>query len=149
MSRGNLCIVIMPAPVSGLDYRLLDQLGRPADELAAVAGGIVAQANQRPEIGTAFTSFRAGIPQINVEVDRVKAKDQGIPLTSVFGAMQSMLGSLYINDFNLYGRTFRVMIQADGDFRNDEGDIGRIFVRNSNNDMVPLSTLAPVVSPME
>jgi HAE1 family hydrophobic/amphiphilic exporter-1 len=127
--------------VSGLDYRLLDLLGRPADELAAVAGGIVAQANEAPEIGTAFTSFRAGIPQIFVEVDRIKAKDQGIPLNNVFGAMQAMLGSLYVNDFNLFGRSFRVMIQADGNFRNDEGDIGRIFVRNNNNEMVPLSTL--------
>ncbi|MGI9222254.1 MAG: efflux RND transporter permease subunit, partial [Woeseiaceae bacterium] len=127
--------------VSGLDYRLLDLLGRPADEAAAVAAGLVAQANQAPEIGTAFTSFRAGVPQINVEVDRIKAKDQGIPLSRIFGSMQAMLGSLYVNDFNLFGRTFRVMIQADGNFRNDEGDIGRIFVRNNNNEMVPLSTL--------
>ena len=89
----------------------------------------------------AFSSFRAGIPLIEIEVDRVKAKDQGIPLNSVFGAMQAMLGSLYINDFNLFGRTFRVMVQAEGEFRNEESDIGRIFVRNVNNEMVPLSTL--------
>lgn len=127
--------------VSGLDYRLLDTLGRPADQLAAVANGIVAQANQAPSIATAFTSFRAGIPLIDVEVDRVKAKDQGIPLGNVFGALQAMLGSLYVNDFNLYGRTFRVMIQADGEFRNEEADVGRIYVRNSNSEMVPLSTL--------
>ena len=127
--------------VSGLDYRLLDNLGRPASEIASVSRSIVAAANERPEIAQAFTSFRAGIPLIEVEVDRVKAKDQGIPLSSVYGALQAMLGSLYVNDFNLFGRTFRVMIQADGEFRNDEGDIGRIFVRNSNNEMVPLSTL--------
>jgi HAE1 family hydrophobic/amphiphilic exporter-1 len=127
--------------VSGLDYRLMDYLGRPPEELAAVAMGIVAGANQAPEIATAFTSFRAGIPLIDVDVDRVKAKDQGIPLGNVYGALQAMLGSLYVNDFNLYGRTFRVMIQADGEFRNDEADVGRIFVRNRSNDMVPLSTL--------
>ena len=127
--------------VSGLDYRLLDYLGRPPEELAAVAMGVVAGANQAPEIATAFTSFRAGIPLIDVDVDRVKAKDQGIPLGNVYGALQAMLGSLYVNDFNLYGRTFRVMIQADGEFRNDESDVGRIFVRNQSNEMVPLSTL--------
>ena len=127
--------------VSGLDYRLLDTLGQPPDQLEAIAKGIVGSAIQSPAIATAFTSFRSGIPLIDVEVDRVKAKDQGIPLASVFGSMQAMLGSLYVNDFNLYGRTFRVMIQADGSFRNDEGDIGRIFVRNSSGEMVPLSTL--------
>jgi HAE1 family hydrophobic/amphiphilic exporter-1 len=127
--------------VSGLDYRLLDYLGRSPDELERTAKNIVAQANQAPAIASAFTSFRAGIPLIDVEVDRVKAKDQGIPLGDVYGALQAMLGSLYINDFNLFGRTFRVMVQADGDYRNDESDIGRIFVRNRNNEMVPLSTL--------
>jgi len=127
--------------VSGLDYRLLDYLGRPADELAAVARTVVTEANQRPEIAQAFTSFRAAVPQIELEVDRVKAKDQGIPLSSVFGSLQAMLGSLYVNDFNRYGRTFRVMVQAEGEYRNDESDIGRIFVRNAAGEMVPLSTL--------
>jgi HAE1 family hydrophobic/amphiphilic exporter-1 len=127
--------------VSGLDYRLLDQLGAPPDQLAAVARTVVTQANDSPAIAQAFTSFRAAIPLIDIEVDRVKAKDQGIPLGSVFGAMQAMLGSLYVNDFNLFGRTFRVMVQAEGEFRNDESDIGRIFVRNNSNEMVPLSTL--------
>ena len=127
--------------VSGLDYRLMDNLGRPPEELAAVAMGVVAGANQAPEVAMAFTSFRAGIPLIDVDVDRVKAKDQGIPLGNVYGALQAMLGSLYVNDFNLYGRTFRVMVQADGEYRNDETDVGRIFVRNQSNEMVPLSTL--------
>ena len=127
--------------VSGLDYRLLDFSGRPADELAGAARTIVTEANARPEIAQAFTSFRAAIPQIEVDVDRIKAKDQGIPLTSVFGSLQSMLGSLYVNDFNRYGRTFRVMVQAEGDYRSKESDIGRIFVRNNAGEMVPLSTL--------
>ncbi len=127
--------------VSGVDYRLLDQLGRPPTDLAAVAGSIVTQANQAPEIGMAFTTFRAGIPLIEVEADRVKAKDQGIALGNLFGTLQAMLGSLYVNDFNLYGRTFRVMIQADAEYRDEESDIGRIYVRNTEGGMVPLSTL--------
>jgi len=127
--------------ISGLDYRMLDLLGRPADELASVARSVVIAANDAPEIAQAFTSFRAAIPLIDVEVDRVKAKDQGIPLSSVFGSLQSMLGSLYVNDFNLFGRTFRVMVQAEGEYRSKESDIGRIFVRNSSGEMVPISTL--------
>jgi len=127
--------------ISGLDYRMLDLLGRPADELAGVARSVVIAANNAPEIAQAFTSFRAAIPLIDVEVDRVKAKDQGIPLSSVFGSLQSMLGSLYVNDFNLYGRTFRVMVQAEGEYRSKESDIGRIFVRNASGEMVPISTL--------
>jgi HAE1 family hydrophobic/amphiphilic exporter-1 len=127
--------------VSGLDYRLLDELGRSPESLAAVANTIVTEANRAPEFLQAFTSFRAGIPLIDVDVDRAKAKDQGIPLANIFGSLQAMLGSLYINDFNLFGRTFRVMVQAEGEYRNDEADIGRIHVRNAAGEMVPLSTL--------
>ena len=127
--------------ISGLDYRMLDFLGRPADELAGVARSVVIAANETPEIAQAFTSFRAAIPLIDVDVDRVKAKDQGIPLASVYGSLQSMLGSLYVNDFNLFGRTFRVMLQAEGEYRSKESDIGRIFVRNATGEMVPISTL--------
>lgn len=127
--------------VSGLDYRLLDQLGRPPEALAAAAQGLVARANAAPEIAQAFTTFRAAVPQIEVEADRIKAKDQGITLTSLFGTLQAMLGSTYVNDFNLYGRTYRVLVQADGEFRNEESDIGRLFVRNRDGEMVPLATL--------
>ena len=144
---GAMVMAFSPPPipgvgnVSGLDYRMLDLLGRPADELAAVARSVVIAANEAPEIAQAFTSFRAAIPLIDVEVDRVKAKDQGIPLSNVYGSLQSMLGSLYVNDFNLFGRTFRVMLQAEGEYRSKESDIGRIFVRNARGEMVPISTL--------
>ena len=153
---GATSMVFAPPPipgvgnVSGLDYRLLDTLGRSAEELAAVARNVVAEANNAPEIGQAFTSFRAAIPLIEVDVDRVKVKDQGISLSSVYSTLQAMLGSLYVNDLNLFGRTFRVMVQAEGEFRDDETDIDRLHVRNANNEMVPLSTLLttrPVLGP--
>jgi HAE1 family hydrophobic/amphiphilic exporter-1 len=140
-------LVFAPPPipgvgnVSGLDYRLLDTLGRSPQDLAAVAMTVVTEANDAPEIAQAFTSFRAAVPLIEVDVDRVKAKDQGISLTSVYSTLQSMLGSLYVNDFNLFGRTFRVMVQAEGAFRDTESDIDRLHVRNANGEMVPLSTL--------
>jgi HAE1 family hydrophobic/amphiphilic exporter-1 len=130
--------------VSGVDYRLLDELGRSPDSLAAVANTIVTEANRAPEFSQAFTNFRAGIPLLEIEVDRPKAKDQGIPLGNIFSSLQAMLGSLYVNDFNLFGRTFRVLVQAEGEYRNDQSDIGRIYVRNANGDMVPLSTLTHV-----
>ena len=140
-------LVFAPPPipgvgnVSGLDYRLLDSLGRSPQDLAAVAMTVVTEANEAPEISQAFTSFRAAVPLIEVDVDRVKVKDQGISLSSVYSTLQSMLGSLYVNDFNLFGRTFRVMVQAEGEFRDDEADIDRLHVRNADGEMVPLSTL--------
>lgn len=127
--------------VSGLDYRLLDEQGRAPADLAAVANSVVTAANASPEIGQAFFTFRAAIPLIEVETDRLKAKDQGVSLDSIFTALQTMLGSLYVNDFNLFGRTFRVMMQAEGKYRDDQADIGNIFVRNASGEMVPLSTL--------
>ena len=127
--------------VSGLDYRLLDREGRSPQSLASTALTVVAEANGAPEIAQAFTTFRAAVPLIQIDADRVKIKDQGISLGSVFGTLQAMLGSSYVNDFNLFGRTYRVMVQADGDFRNEESDIGRLFVRNRNDEMVPLATL--------
>jgi HAE1 family hydrophobic/amphiphilic exporter-1 len=101
----------------------------------------VAEANAAPEIGQAFTTFRAAVPLIQVDADRIKAKDQGISLNSLFGTLQAMLGSAYVNDFNLFGRTYRVIVQADGEYRNEENDIGRLYVRNRDGEMVPLSTL--------
>jgi len=127
--------------VSGLDYRLLDTLGRSPAELAAVTRTVVAESNAAPGIAQAFSSFRAAIPLIDVEADRVKAKDQGISISSIFTAMQAMLGSVYVNDFNLFGRTFRVIVQAEGEYRNDRSDIGSLYVRNAGGEMVPLSTL--------
>jgi HAE1 family hydrophobic/amphiphilic exporter-1 len=127
--------------VSGLDYRLLDRQGRSPQSLASTALTVVAEANAAPEIAQAFTTFRAAVPLIEIDADRTKIKDQGISLGSVFGTLQTMLGSSYVNDFNLFGRTYRVMLQADGQFRNDESDIGRLFVRNRDNEMVPLATL--------
>lgn len=153
---GATSMVFAPPPipgvgnVSGLDYRLLDTLGRSPAELAAVARNVVAEANSAPEIAQAFTSFRAAIPLIEIDVDRIKVKEQGISLSSVYSTLQSMLGSLYVNDLNLFGRTFRVMVQAEGEFRDDESDIDRLHVRNSNGEMVPLSTLMttrPVLGP--
>jgi hydrophobic/amphiphilic exporter-1 (mainly G- bacteria), HAE1 family len=90
------------------------------------------------------SSFRAGVPQIFADVDRVKAKTLGISLASVFGTLQAYLGSAYVNDFNLFGRTYQVRIQAEPGFRTEASDIARLEVRNPQGAMVPLGTLVDV-----
>lgn len=89
-------------------------------------------------------SFRANVPQYFIEVDREKVKSLGVPLQSVFGALQANLGSAYVNDFNLFGRTWRVMVQADQAYRAEADDIGRLEVRDAMGNMIPVATLASV-----
>ena len=88
--------------------------------------------------------FRAGVPQLYADVDRVKAKSLGVPLDAVFGTLQASLGSAYVNDFNKFGRTYQVRVQADQRFRLEPEDIRRLEVRNRQGQMVPLGTLADV-----
>ena len=97
-----------------------------------------------------FSSFSTSTPQFNYDLDRNKAKLLGLSLPDVFNTLQIYLGSLYVNDFNLFGRTFRVTMQADKDARADATDISRLYVRNATGGMVPLSTLGtlkPIVGP--
>jgi HAE1 family hydrophobic/amphiphilic exporter-1 len=130
--------------VGGFEFVLQDTQGRSAQELAAVMRALVITANEQPEIAMAFSSFRADVPQMFVDVDRDKAKALGISLNEIFSTMQTMLGSMYVNDFNRYGKVFRVILQAEGDFRNSEQDISRFYVRSKTGEMVPLSTLVTV-----
>jgi HAE1 family hydrophobic/amphiphilic exporter-1 len=89
-------------------------------------------------------SLRSSVPQLYLEIDRVKAKNLNIPLQTIFNTLQANLGSLYINDFNLFGKTFKVMMQADHKFREKVEDITRLEVRNANGQMIPLETLIKV-----
>ncbi|MBW3140018.1 multidrug efflux RND transporter permease subunit [Ferrimonas balearica] len=130
--------------VGGFEFVLQDTMGRSAAELASVMRGLIIEANQEPAIAMAFSNFRADVPQMYVDVDRQKAKALGIPLTEVFSTLQTMLGGAYVNDFNRFGKTFRVMAQAEMDFRNSEQDISNFYVRTATGEMVPLSTLVSV-----
>ncbi|WP_330925372.1 multidrug efflux RND transporter permease subunit [Candidatus Sororendozoicomonas aggregata] len=127
---------------SGFDFRLQDTQGRSPQELAQVLNGLVIAANQRPEIGRAFSTWRANIPQYYLEVDRNKAKTLGIPLAEIFNTLQTQLGSLYVNDFNKFGRTYKVTLMAESEFRTSPADLSHFYVRNNNNQMVPLTTVA-------
>lgn len=149
-------MVFNPPPIpglgqsSGFEYQLLDAEGRAPEELAQVLNGLILDANAREELNQVFSTFRANVPQYELEVDRDKAKALGVSLADVYGTLQANLGSLYINDFNKFSRTYKVMIQSEGDYRSKPEDLSNYYVRSVNGDMVPLLTLArltPVQGP--
>jgi gold/copper resistance efflux pump len=102
------------------------------------------RSSEAPELVGMLASFQNNAPQVQVDVDRVKAKAHGVALSAVFEAMQINLGSIYVNDFNRFGRTYRVMVQADAPFRQQVEDIGQLKVRNAAGEMIPLSALVNV-----
>ena len=106
-----------------------------------VARGFLAELNKRPEIGMAYTFFNARTPSYQIDVDRDKAKKLGVQVNDVFSSLSTLLGSSYVNDFNLYGRNFRVMVQADSSFRSSLDKIQQFYVRNRAGNMIPLSAL--------
>ncbi len=110
-------------------------------QFEGVARKFLAAVNQRPEIGLAYTFFNARTPGYQVDVDREKTKKLGVQVNDVFNSLSTLLGSSYVNDFNLYGRNFRVMIQADSSFRSSLDQINKFYVRNKTGGMVPLSAL--------
>jgi hydrophobe/amphiphile efflux-1 (HAE1) family protein len=139
--------VFIPPPVRGMgaaagfSMRLQDTLGMDPTEFARVVQEFVAEANRAPGIANVFTTFQAATPQIFVDVDRDKAQMLKVPVTNVFEAMRVFMGSAYVNDFNMFGRTYRVTAQADGDYRLDAESVSKIRVRSTEGQMVPLGSL--------
>ncbi|RHW76015.1 efflux RND transporter permease subunit [Colwellia sp. RSH04] len=149
-------MVFNPPPIpglgnsSGFEFKLQDSEGRDPAQLAQVMNGLIFEANQRPELTRVFSTYRANVPQYFLEVDRNKAKAQGVALSDIFTTLQAQLGSLYINDFSQFGRTYRVTIQAESKYRKEPSDLRYYYVRNNENEMVPLTTLAklsPILGP--
>ncbi len=142
--------VFPPPPVPGLGafggfkLQIEDRAGLGYEALAQVQAQVMAKAMQAPELVGMLASFQNNAPQVQVDVDRVKAKAHGVALSAVFEAMQINLGSMYVNDFNRFGRTYRVMVQADAPFRQQVEDIGQLKVRNAAGEMIPLSALVNV-----
>jgi hydrophobe/amphiphile efflux-1 (HAE1) family protein len=140
-------LVFIPPPVRGMgaaagfSMRLQDTLGMPPSEFARITQEFVAEANRTPGITNVFTTFASGTPQVFVDVDRDKAQMLKVPVTNIFEAMRVFMGSAYVNDFNMFGRTYRVTAQADGDFRIDQESVSKIRVRNADGEMVPLGSL--------
>ena len=104
----------------------------------------MAEASQAPELAGLFTSFQVNVPQLYADVDRTKARQLGVPVADVFETLQTYLGSVYVNDFNLFGRTYSVRVQADADFRARSDDVGQLEVRSTTGEMIPLSALLDV-----
>ncbi|MBI3775179.1 MAG: multidrug efflux RND transporter permease subunit, partial [Gammaproteobacteria bacterium] len=142
--------VFPPPPVMGLGtlggfkLQLEDRADLGLRTLSEVKDKVMMAAYQTPQLAGVFSGFQANVPQLSVEVDREKAKQQGVALTDVYDTMQIYLGSLYVNDFNRFGRTYPVTAQADAPYRLAAADIGRLKTRNAQGDMVPLSALISI-----
>ena len=128
----------------GFEAKVLDLNGGSAEELAQAVRSLVFNANQDPRLSRVFSTYSANVPQYFIDIDRNKAETLGISIQEIFSTLQSNFGSSYINDFNLYGKVYRVMIQAEAEYRQSITDLSRIHVRNKNNDMVPLESLVEV-----
>ncbi len=142
--------IFPPPPVPGLGatggfkLQIEDRAELGFDALAKVQNQIMNKAMRTPELANMLASFQTNAPQLQVDIDRVKVKSMGVSLTDVFETLQINLGSLYVNDFNRFGRTWRVMAQADAPFRMQSDDIGQLKVRNQDGEMLPLSAFVTV-----
>ena len=141
---------LMAPPIQGLGngsgYSLFieDRAGLGYGALQSAVGAFQGAASQTPGMGFPITSYQANVPQLDADVDRVKAKAQGVPLTELFDTLQTYLGSAYVNDFNLFGRTWQVIAQADGPYRDSVEDIANLRTRNDRGEMVPIGSMVRV-----
>jgi len=144
-------IAVFPPPpvmglgtVGGFKMQLEDRGALGYAALNDAAQAFMKAAQKAPELGPMFSSYQINVPQLNVDLDRTKAKQQGVAVTDVFDTMQIYLGSLYVNDFNRFGRVYQVRAQADAPFRAHPDDILQLKTRNAAGEMVPLSSLVKV-----
>ncbi len=126
----------------GFEMKVEDRGGVGLVALQQVVDAMVRKANAQTSLAGVRSTFRAGVPQIYVDIDREKAKTLGVPLDSIFGTMQAALGSAYVNDFNKFGKTYQVRVQAEQAYRLDPEDIARLEVRNRDGLMIPIGTIA-------
>ena len=139
-----------PPPVMGLGtiggfrMQIEDRGGLGFEELYKQTQNLIAKGNQTPELQGLFSSFEVNVPQVDAEVDREKAKSQGVSVQELFDTMQVYLGSLYVNDFNAFGRTYPVTAEAEPGFRLQAEDVVRLKTRNAAGDMIPLGSFVTV-----
>jgi HAE1 family hydrophobic/amphiphilic exporter-1 len=138
-------IAIVPPMVSGfgisggVEFQLEDKTGGDIKEFERISNEYLAALNQRPEIQYAITSFNTNFPQYEVEVDAARCKQSGIGVSTVLSALQGYMGGYYASDFNRFGKQFRVMLQAEPEYRGNPDDLSQIFVRTSTGEMAPIS----------
>jgi HAE1 family hydrophobic/amphiphilic exporter-1 len=139
-----------PPPIPGLgstggfEFILQDTEGRSPTELAQAMGGLIIAANGAPETSTVFSTFRSDVPQLQLDFDRDRIKSSGVQLDSLFQTLSANLSPYYVNDFNKFGRVYRVQLQAKEEARDTADDIGALFVRNDAGEMIPLRALLAV-----
>jgi multidrug efflux pump len=142
--------VFPPPPVLGLGtlggfkLQIEDRSALGYEALNDATQAFLKKAAEAPELGPTFSSYQINVPQLRVDLDRTKAKQLGVDVTDVYNTMQIYLGSLYVNDFNLFGRVYQVRAQADAPFRATSADIGLLKTRNASGEMIPLSSLIEV-----
>ena len=142
--------VFPPPPVQGMGtlggfkLHIQDRSAQGPEALYKVTQEVIAKAAREPALAGVFSSYQINVPQLKVNIDRIKAKQLDVRLSDVFQTMQVYLGSLYVNDFNRFGRTYQVMAQADAPFRAQKEDVLRLKTRNIHGDMVPLGALVTI-----
>jgi multidrug efflux pump len=142
--------IFPPPPVQGLGtiggfrLQIQDRANLGYEELAAVTMQVMQKAWATPELAGVFSSYQVNVPQLDLEVDRTKAKQQGVNLDEIFQTLQVYMGSAYVNDFNQFGRTYQVNVQADQQFRQDPEQIRQLKVRNNAGEMIPLGSFINV-----
>jgi multidrug efflux pump len=144
-------VAVFPPPpvqgigsVGGFKMQLEDRAGLGETELYNASQALLGRAYQTPQLAGMFSGFQINVPQLEVDVDREKVKQQGISLTDLFQTMQAYLGSFYVNDFNKFGRTYQVIVQADAPFRATAENIAQLKVPNASGEMVPLGSVVQV-----
>jgi len=148
--KDGMVLAFNPPPIQGLsttggfEAYVQDRGGNGIANLAEQANALVAAASKRPELTAVRTTFDASVPQYHADLDREKAKALDVPINTVFDAMQATFGSLYVNDFTLYGRNYQVNLQSESAFRQSPDDLRQVFVRSNNGSMIPLDALVKV-----
>ena len=148
--QGAVVVPFNAPPIQGLSstggfqFELEDKSSLGIQTLANVTQEMIEKGNESPELVGLFSSFTADVPGLYIELDRTKAKTQGVAVSDVFDTLQAYLGALYVNDFNKFGRVYRVFMQAEDSYRTQVEDISRLYVRTETGGMVPLSTLIDV-----
>ncbi len=148
--KEGMVLAFNPPPISGMSTTggfegyVQNREGGTSKELAAVTQKLLDAARKRPELVGLNSTFSANVPQIFIKLDRDKAKALGVPINTVFDTMQSTFGALYVNDFNKFGRTFRVQLQSEADYRSRPDDLRNVFVRSAQGKMIPLTALVTI-----
>ncbi|MFQ3457808.1 multidrug efflux RND transporter permease subunit [Bradyrhizobium sp. UFLA01-814] len=138
----NLPPIIGLSTSGGFEYQLEALEGQDPASLSSVMGGLIGAANRNPNLARVFSTFTATNPSVFLDIDRAKAQALGLNMADVFTALQATLGGIYVNNFNLFGRTWQVNVQGDAANRRDIPDIWQIYVRNSGGEMVPIRSIA-------